>query len=428
MSISRSERMQSEKQRRRRKQRGAFRISAIILFILAVASVIWWLLQDDGAQGSTGSEKAAPPPIEKAKDVPAEAGKAGSSTAVPASPAPAASSVPVPSPSPSTGNVGAPVTPGAPSVKLAFVGDVIWASTVETRLKENGFDYPYKNVKEILQKPDITVANLETPITTRGEAQDKKYAYRSMPEGLPAFKEAGFDIVNLANNHILDYGLEGLMDTFGHLDRAGIKRIGAGRNVKEAFQPVIMEKNGIKIAFLGFSKVVPHTSWKAGPDSAGVADTYATKLPVEAIKRARQSADLVIVIAHWGKEQEPKPEQYQIDFAKEYIDAGADLVVGSHAHVLQGFEQYKGKWIAYGLGNFIFTMNPKPETWDSAILEAACDNKGACALNVVPILTKLANPEPMSAEAGAKLFERLTSLSRGAEVRQDGVVQAATGR
>jgi poly-gamma-glutamate capsule biosynthesis protein CapA/YwtB (metallophosphatase superfamily) len=424
MSISRSERLQSEKQRRRRRRKGALRLLGITLIILVAAAVIWWLVRDDGT-GSSGPGKAAPPPVERAGDASAQTGKNGSTTSTPATPSPAPSSAPLPSPTPSTGKVGTPgtQTPGSPAVKFAFVGDVMWASTVETRLKENGYDYPYKNVKDILQKPDITVANLETPITTRGEAQNKMYAYRSSPEGLPSFKEAGFDIVNLANNHILDYGLEGLMDTFSHLDRSGIKKIGAGRNVKEAFQPVIMEKNGIKLAFLGFSKVVPVTSWKAGPDSAGVADTYATKLPVEAIKNARQAADLVIVMAHWGKEQEAKPEQYQIDFAKEYIDAGADLVVGSHAHVLQGFEQYKGKWIAYGLGNFIFTMNPKPETWDSAILEATCDNKGACALNVVPILTKLANPERKSAEEGVKLFQHLTSISRGAEVRQDGVVQ-----
>lgn len=313
-------------------------------------------------------------------------------------------------------------------VRLTFVGDVIFADNVAAALKANGYDYPYKQVRSYLEDADLTIANLETPLTERGTKQIKEYAYRSSPNALPAFKEAGFDLVNLANNHILDYGTEGLLDTFDHLDKAGIRWFGAGHNAAEAFKPVVVEKKGIKIAFLGLSKVVPTQEWKAGKDRPGVADTYALKAPLEAVRSAKQQADLVVVVAHWGIEQQDTPEKYQRDFAREYIDAGADLIVGGHPHVLQGFEPYKGKWIAYSLGNFIFTMNENPVTWESMILQASCAKDGGCELNAVPVLTKLANPEPMTGDIAAKLFKRLTGISFGAEVLSDGTVRTAEKR
>ena len=188
-------------------------------------------------------------------------------------------------------------------VKLTFVGDVLMASKVEDILKQKGYDYPYTNVKDYLTKPDYTIANLETPITTRGTVQNKDYVYRSSPLALPALKASGIDLVNLANNHVMDYGTEGLLDTMDALDQEDIKRVGAGKDLKEAYRPVIVEKEGVKIAFFGFSRVVPEASWKAGPGHPGVAETYSYKLPVEAIQKARESADLVVVVAHWGVEE-----------------------------------------------------------------------------------------------------------------------------
>ncbi|MEF3302748.1 CapA family protein [Paenibacillus sp. GYB003] len=343
---------------------------------------------------------------------------------------------------PGNGNAGTPPAGQAPPtktdgegwpedpdrVRLTFVGDVIFADNVATALKANGYDYPYRQVRSYLENADLTVANLETPITERGTKQIKEYAYRSSPLALPAFKEAGFDLVNLANNHILDYGTTGLLDTFDQLDKAGIRWFGAGRNAAEAFKPVIVEKKGIKIAFLGLSKVVPTQEWKAGKDRPGVADTYALKAPLEAIRNAKEQADLVVVVAHWGLEQHDQPEKYQRDYAREYIDAGADLIVGGHPHVLQGFESYNGKWIAYSLGNFIFTMNENPVTWETVILQASCSKDGGCSLKTVPVLSKLANPEPMADDAAAKLFKRLTGLSFQAEIGADGIVRTKQPR
>ncbi|MZQ85167.1 CapA family protein [Paenibacillus sp. 5J-6] len=307
-------------------------------------------------------------------------------------------------------------------VKLTFVGDVLLASKVEDILKQKGYDYPYTNVKDYLTKPDFTIANLETPITTRGTVQNKDYVYRSSPLALPPLKDAGIDLVNLANNHVMDYGPEGLQDTMNALDQEGIKRMGAGNDLNEAYQPVIMEKDGIKIAFFGFSRVVPEASWKAGPGRIGVAETYNYKPPVEAIQKAKASADLVVVVAHWGVERSDHPDKYQTDLAHRYIDAGADLVVGGHPHVMQGFEQYKGKWIAYSLGNFIFTTNDVSKTWETVILEAECSKDKSCNIHLVPILSKFALPTPMNSEDGAKLFQRLSQISIGSKVDAEGNV------
>jgi poly-gamma-glutamate capsule biosynthesis protein CapA/YwtB (metallophosphatase superfamily) len=307
-------------------------------------------------------------------------------------------------------------------VKLAFVGDVIFSSSVEVQMSKNGYDYPYTFVKDYLQKADYTVANLETPITIRGAIQKKDYVYRGSPLALPAFKEAGVDLVNLANNHVMDYGQEGLLDTFNELKKADIKYIGAGKDAAEAFSPVIVEKQGIKIAFLGFSRVVPEVSWKAGVGHPGVADTYNYTVPVEAIQKARQQADLVVVIGHWGVERSDNPDKYQTELAHRYIDAGADLIVASHPHVLQGFENYKGKWIAYSLGNFIFTVNEVQKTLETVILQATCSKEKRCDLDLVPIQNKIAQPEVMAKEKGMKLFERLSQISLHATVNEAGRV------
>ncbi|MFE5319059.1 CapA family protein [Paenibacillus sp. NPDC056579] len=312
---------------------------------------------------------------------------------------------------------------GTPRVHLSFVGDVMFASKVEDLLKKNGWDYPYRYVKDYLSKADITVANLETPFTTRGEAQSKDYVYRSSPEALPALQAAGIDLVNTANNHILDYGTDGLLDTLDVLDKAGMKRVGTGRNIDEAYQPVIMERNGIKIAFLGFSRVAENADWYARQNKPGVAETYSTKLPLEAISAAREKADLVVVIAHWGVERKDRPVKEQTDLAHKYIDQGADLVVASHPHVVQGFEKYKGKWIAYSMGNFIFTTNEEPATWESMILNAECTKERDCELQMIPVLTKWAQPVRMTEEDGGKLFDKLGRISINAKVNKDGTIE-----
>lgn len=303
-----------------------------------------------------------------------------------------------------------PEETGSETIKLTFVGDVLLGSTVDNLLTDHGYDYPYSEVLDEFLESDLLAANLETPITERGEPEDKLFTYRSKPEVLPAFKEAGFDIVTLANNHILDYWHEGLFDTLSFLDEHGIARVGAGKDETEAYEPVILEVDGVSIAYVGLSRVVPRNEWKATPYHPGVAESYSLERSVATIERAKEEADLVVVLVHWGTERESEPNEHQLTNAHAYIDAGADLVVGSHPHVLQGFEKYKGKWIAYSLGNFIFTTNAEHEqTWEGGILHATCTPDGDCEIELVPVWNKWAKPTPMDDADRHRVFKRLES-------------------
>jgi poly-gamma-glutamate synthesis protein (capsule biosynthesis protein) len=220
----------------------------------------------------------------------------------------------------------------------------------------------------------------------------------------------------------MDYGEEGLLDTMVHLDQAGIRYIGAGHDRDEAFKPLIIEKKGMKIAFLGFSRIVPDNSWNAGAHHPGVADTYDYTMPVKAIQQARSQADLVVIMTHWGIERQNIPAAYQTDLAHRYIDAGADLIVGGHPHVLQGFEAYKGKWIAYSMGNFIFTTNNVEETLETMILNASCSKDRKCSISAIPIYTSYAKPVKMNEEQGLKLFERISAVSIHSQIKRDGSI------
>ena len=314
--------------------------------------------------------------------------------------------------------------PEEPRINLSFVGDVMMAGNVEKTLLEKGYDYPYSYVRELLSEDDYSIANLETPVTTRGTPHaDKAYVYKSSPDSLPAMKEAGIDAVNLANNHTMDQGVEGLLDTFSALDANRIDYVGAGSDSRRAYAPVYAERNGIKLAVLGFSRVVPQVSWYAGKDKPGVAASYDPALAVQAIKEADANADVVVVIAHWGEERKDFPVDHQKELARTYLDAGADLIVGGHPHVVQGLENIDGKWIAYSLGNFVFTRSTEPKTWDSMILQASCTKSGDCDLKILPFYTELARPVPMNETEGAALLNRIQSISVNARILPDGTVE-----
>jgi len=310
------------------------------------------------------------------------------------------------------GDVTGTETVREPTIALSFVGDVMMSGNVEKTLLEKGYDYPFAHVKPLFQADDHTIANLETPITEKGTpAENKAFVYKSSPLAVPAMKEAGIDAVNLANNHSMDQGIDGLLDTLAALENQQIDYVGAGRDETRAYAPVYVEKNGIRAAFLGFSRVVPEYGWYAGKRKPGVAATYDPALAVQAIRQAKAAADLVVVIAHWGKEKVDLPVDHQTELAHTYIEAGADLVVGGHPHVLQGFEKYNGKWIAYSLGNFIFTRAQEPKTWESAVLQASCTKRGDCELTLLPYHAQLGQAVPMNDEAGARLLARIQSIS-----------------
>ena len=242
-------------------------------------------------------------------------------------------------------------------LSLLFAGDVLLSSHVLQAYQKAGgisgvLDEGYRLQ---IGQADFFMVNEEFPFSSRGvAAADKQYTFRLAPEWVSILQEMGVDGVTLANNHALDFGQEALLDTCEVLDQAGILHTGAGVNLAAAKEPVIMEKNGIRVGIIGTTRVIPVAGWAAGNSHPGMLSTYDPTVVLAEIEELKENCDFVVVMVHWGIERDEKPQEYQRTLGKQYIDAGADLVVGSHPHVLQGIEFYDGKPIVYSLGNFVF--------------------------------------------------------------------------
>ncbi|MFD2117307.1 CapA family protein [Paenibacillus yanchengensis] len=310
----------------------------------------------------------------------------------------------------------------AGTVGMAFVGDILISDYIQPIVDQYGYDYLFEPALLYLSEPDITVGNLEMPITKAGKPIDQKYVYKGSPNVIQPLLDAGFDMVSLANNHAYDQGKEGLLDTIAHLDKAGLAHAGTGNNSTEAYKPVIKEVNGVSIAFVSLSHVIPYAEFKVTDNRAGIAETYDVERATQAVEDAKQAADVVVVLIHWGEERVTTLSDKQLSLGKAYIDAGADLVIGHHPHILQGFEEYKGKWIAYSLGNFIFSSYPKDAEAETGVLDAVCSKAGDCQLQFHPMEVKMAQPVPMEEEMAQQLFEKLQSISVNAKVDSNGKI------
>ena len=237
------------------------------------------------------------------------------------------------------------------AVSLIFVGDLMLDDGPGRVIGEGGD--PLAPFATILKEADYRIANLECSVAEGGrQFANKIFSFRARPRTLSVV--AGrFDAVSLANNHSGDYGREAFMETLQNLDAAGIAHFGGGRDLTEAHRPLWIERKGLKIAVLGYNEFKPR-HFEAGPDWPGIAWSEDDQV-IDDIRAARQAgADLIIPFMHWGWEKEAGPSARQRALAQRMIDEGAALVVGSHPHVTQGVETYKGKPIIYSLGNFVF--------------------------------------------------------------------------
>ena len=236
------------------------------------------------------------------------------------------------------------------SLTMLFVGDIVLDGDPGKAIA-NGED-PFAKVAHIFQQADVRVGNLECVVATVGHAAAKNFTFRADPRTLPFLKKH-IDIVSLANNHSGDFGTAAFEEMLVLLDSHKIARFGGGHNVKEAHQPYIVEKNGLRIALLGYNEFMPR-SFEANTNSAGIAWSEDEQVVLD-IQNARKNyrVDLVIPMMHWGWENEMTAGARQRSLARTMIDAGADAVIGGHPHVIQDTEQYKGKPIIYSLGNFM---------------------------------------------------------------------------
>ncbi len=238
-------------------------------------------------------------------------------------------------------------------MSMVAVGDLMMGSWIIDHVRQKGVDYPFDSTRMVLQKADIAIANLEAPLSRGGRRfRDKTYTFKVPPDFCRGIANAGIDVVTLANNHILDFGCQGLHNTTAVLDSHKIAYCGAGINDSAACSVSYVEKNGAVFAFLGFSFTYPLEFW-AGPDRCGTCHPSEAQMR-DLIYESAARSDFIVVSFHWGQEKRQTPKPYQSYFARRAIDFGADVVLGHHPHVLQGIEIYRNKPIAYSLGNYIF--------------------------------------------------------------------------
>ena len=311
-----------------------------------------------------------------------------------------------------------PEEPG--SALLAFAGDVMFSDPFLASYDKSGISaIADSEMLERMQNADLFVINEEFPFSLRGEAmEDKQFTFRADPKYVEIFQKMGVDIATVANNHALDFGRDAFLDTLDTLKSAGITCIGGGYHLSEASAPAVQTIKGQTFAIFGATRVSPSATWYASDSQAGLFQTYDATLLNQKIAEAHTEYDHVIVFVHWGIEKNETPEDYQRSLAKGYIDAGADLVVGCHPHVLQGFEYYNGVPIVYSLGNYLFGNRDG----DTVLLEASYDSEGAPSIQLVPckragsVLSRIQHPEA--------LFQHLTELSFGVTVVEDGTLQS----
>ena len=261
--------------------------------------------------------------------------------------------------------------------------------SVGGRLEAEGPEVAFAAVADILAGADIAVANLESAVGVTGTPAPKAYTFRAPPIAVEALALAGIDLVSLANNHSLDYGPESLAETRVLLAERGIRTVGAGPDRAAAHTPARVELDGLTIAFLAYVTVPVEGGgfnpriWDATDETPGVAwlDVPAMVADIEA---ARDGADLVVVLLHFGIEWELEPSEAQREQARAAIDAGATLVIGSHPHVLQPIEEYGAGLIAYSLGNFVFDGFWDPAN-DSVILLVELTAEGVARHETVPV-------------------------------------------
>jgi poly-gamma-glutamate synthesis protein (capsule biosynthesis protein) len=317
-------------------------------------------------------------------------------------------------------------TPEADStIHLGFAGDICLDETslVMRHMKEKGGLSKVISPK-LIQKMkgyDCMVINNEFSISKQGSPMEGKlYTFRSSPSNVKYLKQLGVDVAGLANNHIYDYGRAAFLDTLSYLKKAGIQTVGAGKNKREAKKPVYLTIKNKTIAIVAATRAEKYIlTPEAGKNSPGVFRTYDDTEYVKAIRKAKKKADYVIAYVHWGTEYSTELEDAQVSQAKDYINAGADAVVGAHTHCLQGVGYYKGVPIFYSLGNFWFNE----KTLYTTVLEIDITQSGRLRAAMLPCLQKGMETKLLTKkEKKQKFVDYVNSISANARLNKKGRV------
>ena len=325
-----------------------------------------------------------------------------------------------PPPTPgATGSAPAPV-PTAPTptrgptmpaeVRLAFAGDVHFTGRTLTLLDDP--PTAFGPIATQLGDADLTVVNLETAVTGRGTPEPKTYHFRAPSTAYAALRAAGIDAASVANNHALDYGRVGLTDTLDSARTAGFPVFGAGRDTDEAYAPWLTTVHGVRIAVIGMSQVhALSEQWKPTASRPGIAMAFDTARATAAVRAARATADLVVVFMHWGIEGNPCPSGEMRAFAATLATAGADVVVGTHAHTLLGDGWLDRTYVHYGLGNFLWYVGSR--STDSGVLRLTVRGRTVVRTEfLAATVSGTGQPVLVSGPAKARIEDKLAAARR----------------
>ena len=276
------------------------------------------------------------------------------------------------------------------------------------------------DILNIMRNEDLMIANSEFTVSNRGSAMSGKvYTFRAKPERLKIYEEMGVDMVTLANNHVYDFGGEAFLDMLDYLDEYKIPHIGAGRNIEEAKRPYYYIIGGYKFAFVNATRAEKYIlTPEATESSGGVFRCYDPTALIEEIKELKKESDYVIAILHYGTEGSHQLEEAQVSSSHAYIDAGADVVVGHHAHTLQGVEFYNHKPIIYNLGNFIFSHDLD----DTAIFQIDIKERGKLEYTIIPALQKDCYTDTLIGEGKQRVINDINSWSINAHLDEEGKI------
>jgi capsule synthesis protein PGA_cap len=337
-----------------------FEVLVGVLLLVIVAGVTW---------GATREDDAAP------------------HAATPSAPAPSAKVRPTGSTSPAASPTASSPSPSPAGDREPLVihatGDVSLDPSYIPAFRTNGYAWAWTGMDGLFERDDLTIVNHECPSTTLVAPVPKEFNFRCDPDALPVAERYGVDVMSLANNHGYDQGPQGLLDSIRNVEKAGMIALGAGKDAEDADAPRYVDVKGWRIGLVGVDEVLDPLDEVATADKPGTAVGHDFSRALDSIREAGANADLVIVMLHWGVELDTQPRDYQVTEAHRMIDAGADIIFGSHSHRLQPMDTYRGHPIFYGLGNFVWP-NFSVEGSTTAVAEVTVSRDGEIHGRLLP--------------------------------------------
>ncbi|MEW9554759.1 CapA family protein [Nonomuraea sp. NPDC050783] len=292
-------------------------------------------------------------------------------------------------------------TPQRRPYTISFGGDVHFEGGLRSRLADPRT--ALGPIASVLRRSDLTMVNLETAITTGGTpAPGKQFTFRAPASAFTALKAAGVDVVSMANNHGMDYMESGLADSLAAIRRSRFPVVGIGKDAAEAYKPFRRTVNGNRVAIIGATQVLDAEfiqSWTATADKGGLASAKDEASLLRAVRQARRNSDTVIVHLHWGTEMQKCPNQAQLSLAPKLVKAGADVIVGGHAHILLGSGYLDNAYVNYGMGNFVFYNSNPATTGRTGVLTLTINGRKVMKDSWTPATIQGGVPVPMTGAA-----------------------------